>query len=160
MKQAAIALGTNLGDRAAHLAAAINAIAALPGTAIVKCSGVYETKPVGYADQPDFLNMVVLVETDRSPRALLGACLGIEAALGRRRTFANAPRVIDLDLVWMEKEISSDPELILPHPRMAERAFVIAPLREVLGDQTPPFTGDMSSFTEISRLPDDFLALC
>ncbi len=160
MKQAAIALGSNLGDRADNLAAAIRALAALPGTAILRMSGVYETKPVGYTDQPDFLNMVVLVETDRSPRALLGACLGIEAALGRRRSFANAPRVIDLDLVWMEDETSADPELTLPHPRMQERAFVIAPLREVLGENTPPFVGDMSDFTEILRLPDDFLALC
>ena len=159
MKQAAVALGTNLGDRAAHLADAIHALAALPGTTVVKTSGVYETKPVGYADQPDFLNMVVLLETDRSPRALLGACLGIEAALGRRRSFPNAPRVIDLDLVWMEDEISADPELVLPHPRMTERAFVIAPLREVLGEKAPPFTGDMSSFTEILRLPDNFLTL-
>ena len=159
MKQAAIALGTNLGDRAENLIAAIRALQALPGTAIVKLSGVYETKPVGYTDQPDFLNMVVLLETDRSPRALLGACLGIEAALGRRRSFPNAPRVIDLDLVWMEGETSDDPELMLPHPRMCERAFVIAPLREVLGENTPPFVGNVSDFTEILRLSDDFLTL-
>lgn len=159
MKQAAVALGTNLGARAENLVAAIHALAALPSTTVLKMSGVYETKPVGYADQPDFLNMVVLLETALSPRALLGGCLGIEAALGRRRTFRNAPRVIDLDLVWMEGETSNDPELILPHPRMQERAFVIAPLREVLGENAPAFVGNMSDFTEILRLSDDFLTL-
>ncbi len=159
MKQAAVALGTNLGDRRAHLVDAIHALGALPGTRVVRTSRVYETKPVGYLDQPDFLNMVVLLETDLSPRALLGACLGIEAALGRRRSFQNAPRVIDLDLLMMDGETSTDPELILPHPRMHERAFVMAPLADVLGENTPPHTCAQGDFTEISPLPDDFLTL-
>ena len=159
MKQAAVALGTNLGDRRANLLAALDALAALPHTREVRRSRVYETKPVGYADQPDFLNMVVLLETDLSPRALLGACLGIEAALGRRRSFQNAPRVIDLDLLWMENETSNTPELILPHPRMCERAFVMVPLKDVLGDNTPAPTFPLRDLTEILPLPDDFLTL-
>ena len=159
MKQAAVALGTNLGDRRANLLAALEALAALPGTREVRRSTVYETKPVGYLDQPDFLNMVVLLETDLSPRALLGACLGIEAALGRRRTFQNAPRVIDLDLLWMENETSDTPELILPHPRMCERAFVMVPLKDVLGDKTPPATFPLGDLTEIFPLNSDFLTI-
>lgn len=136
--RAALGLGANLGDRAATLAAAIEAIGHLPGTRVTAVSSVYETKPVGYAQQPDFYNMAVTVETDLSPRALLGACLGIEAALGRVRTFQNAPRVADIDLLTAEGVTSNDAELTLPHPRMGERAFVLVPLWELFPDGRAP----------------------
>lgn len=131
MKQAYLSLGTNLGDRVANLRDALAALAALPTTTITDWSSVYETDPVGYTDQPDFLNMVVAIQTGLSPHALLGACLGIEAALGRKRSFPNAPRIIDMDLLLMEGVTSHHPELMLPHPRMWERAFVLVPLLEI-----------------------------
>lgn len=129
--KAVIALGSNLGDSLSLLRAALDALDALPGTRVTAVSSLYRTAPVGYADQPDFLNAAAVLETGLSPRALLGALLGVEAALGRRRTFANAPRPIDLDLLLYEGACEQTPELTVPHPRMAERAFVLVPLAEL-----------------------------
>ena len=134
MRRAVVALGTNLGQREENLRRALEALEALPGTRLAAVSCLYETEPVGYADQPCFLNMATVLETSLSARALLGACLGIEAALGRVRTFPNAPRTIDLDLLVVQGEDSSDPELTLPHPRMGQRGFVLAPLRDLFPD--------------------------
>ncbi|HIW73445.1 MAG TPA: 2-amino-4-hydroxy-6-hydroxymethyldihydropteridine diphosphokinase [Firmicutes bacterium] len=134
MRRAVIALGSNLGCREDNLEQALSALGALPETAVTAVSSLYETDPVGYADQPRFFNMAAVVETALSPRALLGACLGIEAALGRVRSFPNAPRTLDLDLLVMEGEEVSVPELRLPHPRMEERGFVLAPLRDLFPD--------------------------
>ena len=132
--KAVIGLGTNTGDRTVNLQAAVNALSLLPGTRVTAISPVYETEPVGYADQPDFLNAVVCVETELSPRALLGACLGIEAALGRVRLFKNGPRIIDLDLLLYEGVTLQTDELTLPHPRMGERAFVLCPFSDIFPD--------------------------
>ena len=129
--KAIIGLGTNTGDRRGNLSAAADSLALLPGTKLLRVSPVYETAPVGYADQPDFLNAVCEVETGLSPSALLGALLGIEAAMGRVRLFRNGPRVIDLDLLLCEGFTSDTPELTLPHPRMAERAFVLCPFSDL-----------------------------
>ena len=134
MIRAALGIGGNIGDSADYLVRARQALEALPGTGVVAVSSVYETDPVGYADQPPFLNAVLLVETALSPRALLGACLGIEAALGRVRTFRNAPRVVDIDVLVMEGVCSQEDELILPHPRMTERGFVLVPLEDLFPD--------------------------
>jgi len=132
--RAVLGLGGNLGDRAANLAAAVKALEHLPGTRVTGLSSLYETAPVGYADQPDFLNRVAVVETSLSPRALLGGCLGVEAALGRVRGRRFGPRVVDIDLLLYEGVVSADPELTLPHPRMMERAFVLVPLAELFPD--------------------------
>ena len=129
-----LGLGANLGDPQNALTAALEAIAALPHTRVSRVSGRYLTAPVGYADQPPFVNLVAEVETDLSPEAMLGACLGIEAAMGRQRPFKNAPRVIDIDLLLAEGFTKNSPELTLPHPRMAERAFVLVPLEELCPD--------------------------
>lgn len=126
-----LGLGTNLGEREQHLADAIQALGQIPDTAVIAASSLYETEPVGYADQPDFLNQVIVVDSALSPHAMLGACLGIEAALGRVRTFRNAPRVIDLDVLLAEGYTEETSELTVPHPRMAERAFVMVPLLEL-----------------------------
>lgn len=134
--KAAIGLGTNTGDREKNLQSAVDALSLLPGTKVTDISPVYETEPVGYADQPDFLNAVACVETELSPRALLGACLGIEAALGRVRLFRNGPRVIDLDLLLYEGVTTRSDELTLPHPRMGERAFVLCPLADIFPEGT------------------------
>lgn len=134
-RRAVLGLGGNLGDRAEYLRGAVAALGALPGTTVTAVSPVYETAPVGYADQPNFYNLVAEVETALSPRALLGGCLGIEAALGRRRTFRNAPRVVDIDVLLFEGVVSDDPELILPHPRMMERGFVLVPLENIFPEK-------------------------
>ncbi len=131
MSRVVVALGANLGDRMDNLRRALAALAALPRTRVLKTSDVYETDPVGYVDQPAFLNAAVLLETDLSPRALLGACLGIEAAMCRVRTALNGPRTLDLDLLLYEGQTLQGEELTLPHPRMGERAFVLVPLADV-----------------------------
>ena len=131
MSRALLGLGANLGDRQDMLTRAVEALAALPRTRVVRVSSLYETAPVGYTDQPDFLNMVAELDTTLSPHALLGSCLGIAAALGRRRTFTNAPRVVDIDLLRYDDRTCADTDLILPHPRMGERAFVLVPLAEL-----------------------------
>ncbi len=131
MSEAVIALGTNLGNRVENINAAVRAIARLDGVKIIKASSVYETEPVGCDNDLKFCNAAILVETSVSPAVLLGECLGIEAAMGRVRTKRNAPRIIDLDLILYEGFKSESYELTLPHPRVLERAFVMAPLLDL-----------------------------
>ena len=138
MNTAVIGLGTNMGDRKKNLDEAVRALSLLPRTKVAKASGVYRTKPVGYADQEDFYNAVLLVETELSPQALLGACLGIEAAMGRVRLVPNGPRIIDIDLLLYENCRFDSYELTLPHPRMKERAFVMRPLLDLFPDGRAP----------------------
>ncbi|MEI6578038.1 MAG: 2-amino-4-hydroxy-6-hydroxymethyldihydropteridine diphosphokinase [Eubacteriales bacterium] len=128
---AVIGIGTNLGDRLLNIKEAVRALSLLPNTKITAASHIYETEPVGLTQQPKFLNANVLVETDMSPMALLGACLGIEAAFGRKRTAKNGPRVLDLDLLIYEGMKSENFELTLPHPRILQRAFVMVPLLDL-----------------------------
>ena len=126
MTVAYVGLGANLGDREAAIRAAA---AALPAT---RLSTIRETEPWGYADQPPFLNAVAEVETDLSPRALLERLLEIERSLGRRRGGPRwGPRTIDLDLLLFGAQTIDEPGLIVPHPRLAERAFVLEPLAEL-----------------------------
>lgn len=134
MSRAVLSLGSNLGDREENIKAALRALSKLPMTKVVETSKIYETEPVGYTDQPLFLNAAALIETGLSPRALLGACLGIEAAMGRIREFKNGPRTIDIDLLVYEGETGDDSELTLPHPGMRERAFVLIPLSDLFPD--------------------------
>ena len=133
-QRAYIALGSNMGDRGENLNRAVWALASIPGIRIGALSRVYETKPVGYARQENFYNAVIRVDTTLTPRALLGACLGIEAGMGRLRGRKNGPRVIDLDLLLYEGKVCQSEELTLPHPRMEERAFVLSPLCDILQD--------------------------
>lgn len=139
MSLAFIALGANLGDRARTLQSAVDRIGTLGK--VQSISRVYETDPVGYLDQPQFLNAVLQLSTPPPPQTLLDRLLKIEAELGRVRTFANAPRAIDLDLLLYDGEVTTTDRLILPHPRMLERAFVLAPLAEIAGDAVHPVTG-------------------
>ncbi len=129
-----IALGSNLGDRADNLRRAVEALSLLPGTRVEALSGIYETDPVGYADQPCFYNAAARLDSTLSPHALLGCCLGIEAAMGRHRTRKDGPRTLDLDLLCGDAPNEQSAELTFPHPRMLERAFVLAPLCEICGD--------------------------
>lgn len=151
MSEAVLALGTNQGERLDNLRAALQALTALPGTDVRAVSSVYETAPVGYADQPDFLNAVVRIETALSPRALLGACLGIEAALGRVRNFRNGPRVIDIDVLLVKGATSADEELTVPHPRMWERGFVLVPLEELYPDGVAAGTDFSAAARRVDR---------
>jgi 2-amino-4-hydroxy-6-hydroxymethyldihydropteridine diphosphokinase len=129
-----IGLGSNLDAREQYLAHAIANLSSHPGIEVVAESGVYETEPVGYADQPAFLNMAVAVRTVLPPEELLGIMLDIESSLGRTRTIRWGPRTIDLDLLLYGELFVSEPILTVPHPRMGERAFVLVPLLEVMGD--------------------------
>jgi 2-amino-4-hydroxy-6-hydroxymethyldihydropteridine diphosphokinase len=131
VKTAYIALGSNLGDREHYLFSALKALSLLNGTHLKKVSKVYETEPVGCVDPEPYLNMCAEIETELSPLALLGALLGIEAANGRERPYTNCPRTLDLDLLIYENERMNTRELTIPHPRMAERAFVLVPLSDI-----------------------------
>ena len=130
--EAYIALGANLGDREGTLLEAITRLHAHPQIHVLRCSDLYETEPVGYIDQPYFLNMVVAVSTDLTPHDLLKVMQGIEQELGRVRHIHWGPRTVDLDLLWMEGKIENTPELILPHPRMEDRAFVLVPMHDIV----------------------------
>lgn len=129
--KAYLGVGTNIGDRMKNLQDSIDALNLLPLTKVTDVSNVYETDPVGYDDQDDFLNIVVEIETELNPDNLLGACLGIESGLGRIRTIKNGPRIIDVDLLLYENETRNTKTLILPHPRMIERNFVLKPLQDL-----------------------------
>lgn len=129
--QAYIALGSNLDNPRKQILTAVNAINALPDCEVVQCSSLYETEPVGYLDQPNFINAVLEARTSLSPLALLHALQSIELQQGRLRSIKNGPRTLDLDLILYENvEILSE-ELVLPHPRMHERGFVLIPLYEI-----------------------------
>lgn len=126
-----LGIGTNIGDRLQNLVDTIIALRLLPLTEIVEISNVYETKPVGYDNQNDFLNIVVSVSTELTAENLLGAALGIEAGMGRVRTIKNGPRIIDVDLLMYGDEEYNKKTLVLPHPRMLERNFVLNPLLDL-----------------------------
>ncbi len=136
-----IALGSNLDDPPAQVGAAFAALAALPDSRLTRRSSLYRTAPVGFADQPDFINAVGALDTALSPRALLDALLDIELAHGRARKFANAPRTLDLDVLLYGDAQLDEPGLRLPHPRMHERAFVLVPLAEIAPDCVIPGRG-------------------
>jgi 2-amino-4-hydroxy-6-hydroxymethyldihydropteridine diphosphokinase len=133
-RQAFVGVGSNLGDRWATVRGALAALARAPGITALEASTVYETAPVGVLDQPPFLNLVAGVETTLTPEALLAVLQEQEGATGRRRDreVRWGPRTLDLDLLLFEGETRAGPALILPHPRMWERAFVTVPLRELL----------------------------
>ena len=126
-----VALGANLEDPVSQVASGLAALAALPRTRLVAQSSLYRTAPVGYADQPDFINAVAAVETALSPRELLDALLAIEASHGRERRFPNAPRTLDLDVLLYGGLQVHEEGLTIPHPRLHERAFVLVPLAEI-----------------------------
>jgi 2-amino-4-hydroxy-6-hydroxymethyldihydropteridine diphosphokinase len=132
VERVAVALGSNLGDRAAHLAAARAALAALPETRVVAASSVEETAPLGGIEQPAYLNQMVLLETTLAPRALLEACQAIERAAGRIRGERWASRTIDLDIVRFGDRVVAESGLTLPHPELPHRAFWQRELAEVL----------------------------
>lgn len=126
-----LGIGTNIGDRLQNLIDTVEALRLLPLTKVQEVSNVYETEPVGYDDQNDFLNIVVSISTELTAHNLLGAALGIEAGMGRVRTIKNGPRIIDIDLLLYGNEEHDTKTLVLPHPRMLERNFVLKPLLDL-----------------------------
>lgn len=139
MAEVFLALGTNLGDRLENLHRALDCIATK--IQILQVSSVYETPPWGYTEQPPFLNLVLCGQTELEPQSLLEFLKSCEQALGRKPTFRYGPRLIDLDILAYEDRILETPTLILPHPHLHERAFVLVPLHEIAPDWRHPRIG-------------------
>lgn len=157
-----VALGANIGEPVRQIEAGMVALAALPGTRLAARSSLYRSAPVGYTDQPDFINAVALIETALAPQALLEALMAIERTYGRVRDFPNAPRTLDLDIVLYGDSVVQEPGLTIPHARMLERAFVMVPLAEVAPDMQVPGRGrvsdlaghvDAASVVQLQRMP-------
>jgi 2-amino-4-hydroxy-6-hydroxymethyldihydropteridine diphosphokinase len=136
-----IALGSNLQNPRAQLKAGFDALARLPHTQLIACSSLYASAPVGYANQPDFVNAVAAIQTTLEPRALLDALLAIEREHGRVREFLNAPRTLDLDIALYGERVIHEPGLTVTHPRLHERAFVVVPLAEIAPQAIVPGRG-------------------
>jgi len=132
--EATLGLGGNLGDPVLAFAAALRRLGETPGLRLVRRSSVYRTPPWGVTEQPEFLNMAVLVESELSAAALLLRCLSIEAEQGRERRERWGPRTLDIDLLTYGEDEIDEPGLHVPHPRIAERAFVLVPLAEIMPD--------------------------
>ncbi|ENQ3108284.1 2-amino-4-hydroxy-6-hydroxymethyldihydropteridinediphosphokinase [Bacillus sp. 491mf] len=126
-----IALGSNMGDRYTYLSQAIELLQAHPAIEVEDVSSVYETDPVGYTEQEQFLNLVIKISTNLLPQELLIVTQKVEDELGRKRKFKWGPRTIDLDILLYNHENIEAENLVVPHPRMFERAFVIVPLMEI-----------------------------
>jgi 2-amino-4-hydroxy-6-hydroxymethyldihydropteridine diphosphokinase len=144
--KAVIALGSNLQDPEAQVRRGFAELATLPDTWVTARSSLHRTAPVGYADQPDFINACALVETRLAPRALLDGLLEIEKQHGRVRDIPNGPRTLDLDIVLYGGSQVDEPGLRIPHPRAHERMFVLAPLLEVWPEAVIPGKGPAKDF--------------
>lgn len=131
-----LALGSNLGDRLANLKQAISSLT--PQMEVQAKSAVYETPPWGYEDQPKFLNQVIKAKTYLDPESLLKHLKRLEVALGRKESFPNGPRLIDLDILFYDDQVLNTPSLVIPHPRLQERGFVLLPLMDIDPDLVDP----------------------
>jgi 2-amino-4-hydroxy-6-hydroxymethyldihydropteridine diphosphokinase len=136
-----IGLGSNLADPQAQVSQALQELAALPQVRVVRCSSLYRSAPVGYLDQPDFVNAVAQLHTALTPRALLDALLALEQRCGRTREFINAPRTLDLDVLLYDDVQLHEHGLTIPHPQMHLRAFVLQPLLEIAPECVIPGIG-------------------
>jgi 2-amino-4-hydroxy-6-hydroxymethyldihydropteridine diphosphokinase len=139
LKTVYLSLGSNLGDRAAHLAAAVESLRS-PDLKILRASSIYETEPRDLPDQPWFLNQVIEAQTVLFPRQLLARTQKVEREMGRKREIAKGPRVIDVDILLFVDSVVQTPDLEIPHPRMAERRFVLEPLVELAPNLRHPQT--------------------
>ncbi len=152
MTVAYVGLGANIGEPRRQLETAMQELKKLSAPGGFLASHLYRSAPMGYADQPDFLNAVVRLDTDLAPEALLGELQAIEARHGRERPFANAPRTLDLDLLLYGDRVASGPGLVLPHPRAHERAFVLKPLAEIAPQAAVPGRGTAAAL--LAACPD------
>ncbi len=164
LRRAALALGSNLGDRLDYLQAAVDALTDSPEIFAVAVSPVYETEPVGGPEQPLFLNAVLVIDTTLSTRSLMERAQAAEAAFGRTRDIVNGPRTLDVDVLAVGELTSVDADLQVPHPRLAERAFVLVPWADVDPQFRVPGLGrvvDLSSAVDATgiRRTDDLLEL-
>ena len=146
-----LGLGSNLGDRLDSLQRAVDLLGDEAGIALTRCSRVWETDPVGGPPQPDFLNVVVRAQVDLLPLDLLAACQRVEAALGRVRAVRWGPRTVDIDVLLIADRAIDEPELVVPHPRLHERAFVLMPLLELEPDPVLP---DGTRLVDVRLGPD------
>jgi 2-amino-4-hydroxy-6-hydroxymethyldihydropteridine diphosphokinase len=142
--EAFVALGANLEDPVRQVRNAIAELRSIEQTQVLAVSSLYRTAPVGYADQPDFINAVAKLRTSLSPHELLDALHAIENRHGRQRSVRNAPRTLDLDLLLFGVRVVREDDLTLPHPRMHERAFVLMPLAEIAPDAAVPGQGPVA----------------
>lgn len=138
MAIAYIGLGSNLGDKVRNIREALQLLESRKGVKVIKVSSLYETIPVGYSNQPNFINAVVAVQTDKPPDELLAIAKAIEAELGRQKSFRWGPRLIDLDILLYDNLTYKSAKLKLPHPEVKNRAFVLVPLAEIAGDKIHP----------------------
>ncbi|MEB5793994.1 2-amino-4-hydroxy-6-hydroxymethyldihydropteridine diphosphokinase [Staphylococcus hominis] len=138
MVQAYLGLGSNIGDRKQQLLKAIDLIGNIKGIKVTKQSSIYETAPIGYTEQPNFLNLCLEIETELSPQQLLKHCLDIEQQLHRVREIRWGPRTLDIDILLYSDNIIETDNLSIPHPRMQERAFVLIPLNDIASDKKDP----------------------
>jgi 2-amino-4-hydroxy-6-hydroxymethyldihydropteridine diphosphokinase len=143
-----VGIGSNLDEPRSHVQLAFEDLDRIPGTGVVKRSSLYRSGPVGYADQPDFVNAVAEIQTSLPASRLLAELKEIEARHGRRRSFKNAPRTLDLDILLYGEVTLSLAHLTLPHPRMHERAFVLKPLYEVAPHASIPGVGTVKDCLE------------
>ncbi|MBA8762953.1 2-amino-4-hydroxy-6-hydroxymethyldihydropteridine diphosphokinase [Staphylococcus coagulans] len=143
MVDAYLGLGSNIGDRENQLKEAIRLLRENEAIEIISISPIYETKPVGYTEQPDFLNLCLHIKTELSAQALLKVALNTEAELHRVRKIRWGPRTIDIDILLYGDEVIDKTDLIVPHPRMTERAFVMIPLNDIAANVIEPRSGQM-----------------
>lgn len=129
-----LSLGTNIGDRKNNLLSAVKSLELIPETKVLDCSSIYETEPVGYAQQDDFYNIALLLESKFEPNEMLGICMGLEAGFNRVREFKNGPRILDVDVIFCEDKKINTKNLTVPHPRYFERRFVLEPMLELFPD--------------------------
>ena len=149
MTLAYVGIGSNLLDPAAQVKSALAALKSLPRTRVLKSSSLYRSSPVGHTQQPDFVNAVTSLETGLEPFELLAELQKIEKKHGRERSFKDAPRTLDLDLLLFNDQVIHKPDLQIPHPRMHERAFVLKPLLEIAPGIAIPGVGPAAA-----RLPE------
>ena len=153
-----IGLGSNLANPLVQVRQALVELDSIPGTRVTARSSFYRTSPVGLLEQPEFINAVASVRTTLKPQALLAALLAIENRHGRRRSIRNAPRTLDLDLLLYGEQVLGQDGLTLPHPRLQERAFVLAPFAEIAPDAMVPGQGRVQDLlgrvdcSDVSRL--------
>jgi len=150
IRRAVLSLGSNQGDRLAYLQEAIESLVDAPGIWAVAVSPVYETTPVGELDQPDFLNAVLIVDTEMSGKTLLERCHAVEEAFGRGRVVEErrGPRKLDIDVIALADRVLDSPDITLPHPRAHERAFVLMPWRDVAPEAELPKHGSIAALAD------------
>jgi 2-amino-4-hydroxy-6-hydroxymethyldihydropteridine diphosphokinase len=149
-----IGLGANLGNAAAQVTSAFDELDRMPHSRVLRRSSLYRSAPIGHADQPDFINAAAQLETGLPAERLLAELRGIEDHHRRTRSFANAPRTLDLDLLLYGRQTLDSAELTLPHPRMHQRAFVLMPLAEIAPDLDVPGRGAIRRLLQDCRSQD------